>query len=228
MIDLYYWPTSNGRKITIMLHEVELPYTIIPVNFKIGEQYAASFLTINPNNKIPAIVDRDPVGGGAPITIFESVAILIYLAEKSGRLMPRDARGRYDVIKWTVFQAASIGPMFGQMAYFHDYAEPQMPAALDRYENEVRRLYKVLERRLGEAAYLAGDYSVADIAVWPWIQPARQEQRFEDYPNLTRWYDAIAARPAVKTGNAVRLDLQKVGAQTLDEAERRSLYGRRF
>ena len=228
MIDLYYWPTSNGRKITIMLHEVELPYTIVPVNFKIGEQYAADYLAINPNNKIPAIVDHDPIGGGAPVTIFESVAILIYLAEKSGRLMPSDARGRYEVIKWAVFQAASIGPMFGQMAYFHDYAEPQMPAALDRYENEVRRLYKVLERRLGEAAYLAGDYSVADIAVWPWIQPARQEQRFEDYPNLTRWYDAIAARPAVKTGNAVRLDLQKVGVQTLDEAERRSLYGRRF
>ena len=228
MIDLYYWPTSNGRKITIMLHEVELPYRIIPVNFKIGEQYAAEFLAINPNNKIPAIVDHAPPGGGAPITVFESVAILIYLAEKSGRLMPRDPHGRYDVMKWAIFQAASIGPMFGQMAYFHDYAEPKMPAALDRYENEVRRLYKVLERRLGEAEYLAGDYSIADIAVWPWIQPARQEQRFEDYPNLKRWYDAVAARPAVKVGNAVRLDLQKVGVQTLDEAERRSLYGRRF
>ena len=228
MIDLYYWPTSNGRKITIMLHEVALPYTIIPVNFKIGEQYAPDFLAINPNNKIPAIVDPEPIGGGAPLAIFESAAILIYLAEKSGRLMPQDARGRYDVIKWTVFQAASIGPMFGQMAYFHDYADPKMPAALDRYENEVRRLYKVLERRLGEADFLAGAYSIADIAVWPWIQPARQEQRFEDYPNLKRWYDAIAARPAVKTGNAVRLDLQKVGVQTLDEAERKSLYGRRF
>ena len=228
MIDLYYWPTSNGRKITIMLHEVALPYTIIPVNFKIGEQYAPEFLRINPNSKIPAIVDRDPAGGGEPIAVFESVAILIYLAEKSGRLMPQDARGRYEVIKWAVFQAASIGPMFGQMAYFHDYAEPSMPAALDRYENEVRRLYTVLESRLGEADYLAGDYSIADVAVWPWIQPARQEQRFEDYPNLTRWYDAIAARRAVRTGNAVRLDLQKVGAQTLDEAERRSLYGRRF
>ena len=228
MIDLYYWPTSNGRKITIMLHEVALPYTIIPVNFKIGEQYAPDFVAINPNNKIPAIVDHEPIGGGAPLAIFESAAILIYLAEKSGRLMPQDARGRYDVIKWTVFQAASIGPMFGQMAYFHDYADPKMPAALDRYENEVRRLYKVLERRLGEADFLAGAYSIADIAVWPWIQPARQEQRFEDYPNLKRWYDAIAARPAVKTGNAIRLDLQKVGVQTLDEAERKSLYGRRF
>ena len=228
MIDLYYWPTSNGRKITIMLHEVALPYTIIPVNFKIGEQYAPEYLAINPNNKIPAIVDHEPIGGGASLAIFESAAILIYLAEKSGRLMPQDARGRYDVIKWTVFQAASIGPMFGQMAYFHDYADPKMPAALDRYENEVRRLYKVLERRLGEADYLAGAYSIADIAVWPWIQPARQEQRFEDYPNLKRWYDAIAARPAVKTGNAIRLDLQKVGVQTLDEAERKSLYGRRF
>jgi GST-like protein len=228
MIDLYYWPTSNGRKITIMLHEVELPYRVIPVNFKIGEQYAPEFLAINPNNKIPAIIDQAPPGGGAPITVFESVAILIYLAEKSGRLMPRDPHGRYEVMKWAIFQAASVGPMFGQMAYFHDYAEPKMPAALDRYENEVRRLYKVLERRLGEAEYLAGDYSIADIAVWPWIQPARQEQRFEDYPNLKRWYDAVAARPAVKVGNAIRLDLQKVGVQTLDEAERRSLYGRRF
>jgi GST-like protein len=228
MIDLYYWPTSNGRKITIALHELDLPYTIIPVNFKIGEQYATDYLAINPNNKIPAIVDKDPLGGGARITIFESVAILVYLAEKAGRLMPSDPRGRYEVIKWSIFQAASIGPMFGQMAYFHDYAEPKVPTALDRYENEVRRLYKVLERRLGEAEYLASDFSIADIAVWPWIQPARQEQRFEDYPNLKRWYDAIAARPAVKMGNAIRLDLQKVGVQTLDEAERNSLYGRRY
>jgi GST-like protein len=228
MIDLYYWPTSNGRKITIMLHEVELPYNIIPVNFKIGEQYAPEFLRINPNNKIPAIVDHAPVGGGAPITIFESVAILMYLAEKAGKLMPGDARHRYDVIKWAVFQAASIGPMFGQMAYFHDYAEPKIPAALDRYENEVRRLYKVIDCRLGEAEYLAGDYSIADIAVWPWVQPVRQEQQIEDYPNLKRWYDAIAARPAVKIGNAIRLDLQKVGAQTLSDAERQSLYSRRF
>jgi GSH-dependent disulfide-bond oxidoreductase len=180
MIDLYYWPTSNGRKITIMQHEVALPYTIIPVNFKTGEQYAAEYLAINPNSKIPAIVDHEPIGGGVPITVFESVAILVYLAEKSGKLMPADARGRYEVMTWAVFQAASIGPMFGQMAYFHDYAEPKLPAALERYENEVRRLYKVLERRLGDAAYLAGEYSIADIAVWPWIQPVRQEQRFED------------------------------------------------
>jgi GSH-dependent disulfide-bond oxidoreductase len=228
MIDLYYWPTSNGRKITIMLHEVALPYTIIPVNFRVGEQYAPEYLHINPNSKIPAIIDRAPSGGGAPITLFESVAILIYLAEKSGKLMPHDLQGRYDVMKWAIFQAASIGPMFGQMAYFHDYAEPTMTAALERYANEVRRLYGVLEHRLGEAEYLAGDYSIADIAVWPWIQPARQERRFEDYPNLGRWHDAIAARPAVKTGNAIRLDLQKVGVQTLTELERQSLYGRRF
>jgi GST-like protein len=228
MIDLYYWPTSNGRKITIMLHEVELPYNIIPVNFKIGEQYAPAFRRINPNCKIPAIVDHAPIEGGEPIAVFESAAILMYLAEKTGKLMPSDARHRYDVIKWTVFQAASIGPMFGQMAYFHDYAEPKLPAALDRYQNEVRRLYQVIEARLAEAEYLAGDYSIADIAVWPWIQPARQEQRFEDYPKLKRWYDAVAARPAVQTGNAIRLDLQKVGAQTLSDAERRSLYARRF
>ena len=142
--------------------------------------------------------------------------------------MPQDVHGRYEVMKWTIFQGASIGPMFGQMAYFHDYAEPRMPAALERYENEVRRLYKVLERRLGEAEYLASAYSIADIAVWPWIQPARQEQRFEDYPNLKRWHDAIAARPAVRAGNSVRLDLQQVGVQSLSAAERQSLYGRRF
>jgi len=198
------------------------------VNFRTGEQYAADYLRTNPNSKIPAIVDRAPAGGGEPVTIFESVAILIYLAEKTGKLMPRDLHGRYDVMKWAFFQAANIGPMFGQMAYFHDYAEPKLPAALDRYENEVRRLYNVLERRLGEAEYLAGDYSIADIAVWPWIQPARQEQRFEDYPSLRRWHESIAARRAVKVGNAVLLDLQNVGVQTLTNAERQSLYGRRF
>jgi len=218
MIDLYYWPTSNGRKITIMLHEVDLPYNIIPVNFETGEQYAPDYLRINPNNKIPAIMDRVPPGGGEPVTIFESVAILTYLAEKSGRLMPRDVRGRYDVMKWAIFQGASIGPMFGQMAYFHDYAEPKMPAALDRYENEARRLYRVLERRLGEAEYLAGNYSIADIAVWPWIQPARQEQRFEDYPNLSRWYEAIAARPAVKNRECRSARLAKGGRSGADRS----------
>ena len=228
MIDLYYWPTSNGRKITIMLHEVELPYNIIPVNFKIGEQYEPDFLKLNPNNKIPAILDHNPAGGGRPLPVFESVAILIYLAEKSGRLMPRDLHGRYEVMKWAIFQAASVGPMFGQMAYFHDYAEVKVPHALNRYENEVRRIYKVLERRLCEAEYLAGEYSIADIAVWPWIQPARQEQSFDNFPNLKRWYDSVAARPAVRVGNSIRLDLQKVGAQTLSEAERQSLYGRQF
>lgn len=228
MIDLYYSPTSNGRKISIMLHEVDLPYNVIPINFKMGEQYTPEFLSINPNNKIPAIVDHEPIGGGEPLTIFESVAILIYLAEKTGRLIPQDARGRHTVMKWAIFQAANIGPMFGQMAYFHDYADPPMPAALQRYANEVRRLYGVLERRLAEAGYLAGDYSIADIAVWPWIQPARQEVRLEDYPNVQRWYETIAERPGVRAGNAVRLDIQKIGVQTLNEAERMSLYGRKF
>jgi GST-like protein len=188
-------PRSRAFRCTWAAEEAGLPYEVDPIGFLPGFKLERS-VSGNPNNKIPAIVDHEPIGGGAPVAIFESAAILIYLAEKSGRLMPQDARGRYDVIKWTVFQAASIGPMFGQMAYFHDYAEPKMPAALDRYENEVRRLYKVLERRLGETDYLAGAYSIADIAVWPWIQAARQEQRFEDYPNLRRWYDAISGRPA--------------------------------
>ena len=227
MLDLYYWPTSNGRKITIMLHEVELPYTIIPVNFKIGEQYAPEFLAINPNSKIPAIVDHDPIGGGAPLAIFESVAILIYLAEKSGRLMPHGCA--------RPLRGDEVGDLPGREHRPDVRADGLFPRL--RRTEHARSRSTVTRTRCGGStrcwsaasarpSISPGDYSIADIAVWPWIQPARQEQRFEDYPNLKRWHDAVAARPAVRTGNAVRLDLQQVGVQSLSETERKSLYGR--
>lgn len=223
MIDLYYWPTSNGRKITIALEELALPYTIIPVNMRNGDTTRPEFLRINPNGKIPAMIDHDVPGG---LVLFESVVMLQYLAEKSGRLMPRDTRGRYDVLKWLVFQAASIGPMFGQLAHFHDYARERFTYALNRYGREVERLYRVLDTRLGESAYIASsEFSIADIACWPWIQPARQQQRWEDWPHLKRWHDAVGARPGVQRGNTVRLDLQGIGAQKLSDEEWQALFG---
>jgi GST-like protein len=216
MIDLYYWPTSNGRKMTIALEEMELAYNVIPVSMRNGDTARPEFLRVNPNGKIPAMVDHDVPG----LVLFESVAMLQYLAEKSGRFMPKDLVGRYNVIKWLVFQAASIGPMFGQLAHFHDYAREKFTYALNRYGAEVERLYRVLDTRLGESEYIAGsEYSIADMACWPWIQPARQEQRIEDWPNLKRWHETLAARPGLQRGNAVRLDLQGIGAQTLTDAE---------
>ena len=223
MIDLYYWPTSNGRKITIALEEMGLAYNIIPVNMRNGDTTRPEFLRINPNGKIPAMIDHDVAGG---LVLFESVAMLQYLAEKSGRLMPREIGPRYDVVKWLVFQAASIGPMFGQLAHFHDYAKEKFTYALNRYGSEVERLYRVLDTRLGESEYIASsEFTIADIACWPWIQPARQEQRFEDWPNLARWHKQLAARPALQRGNSVRLDLQGIGAQTLSDAEWNALFG---
>ena len=222
MIDVYYWPTINGRKITIALEEMELPYHIVPVNPKTGETSNPDFLLINPNGKIPAIIDRS-VG---KLAIFESAAILQYLAEKSGKLMPRDAAGKYSVIQWLTFQAANVGPMMGQFAHFHDYARERIQYALNRYGRETERLYGVIEKRLRESPYIAGDtFSVADVSLWPWIAPARQEQRWEDWPNIKDWHDRIGARPAVARGNAVRLDLQPIGVQNLTDEQWNSLYG---
>lgn len=222
MIDLYYWPTSNGRKITIALEEMELPYNVIPVNMRNGDTTRPEFLRINPNGKIPAMVDHDVPGG---LVLFESVVMLQYLAEKSGRLMPAERAPRYEVLKWLVFQAASIGPMFGQFAHFHDYAREKFPYALNRYGAEVERLYRVLDTRLAQSEYIASnDFSIADIACWPWIQPPRMEQRWEDWPHLQRWHAAIAARPGVQRGNSVRLDLQGIGAQKLSDQEWDALF----
>ena len=225
MIDVYYWPSLNGRKITIMLEEVGLPYNIIPVDFTRGATKTPEFKRLNPNAKLPVIVDRD-VPDGDGIVVFESAVILQYLAEKSGKLMPADPRGRYAVLSWLIFQAANVGPLMGQFAHFHDYAVEKIPYAINRYGRETERLYGVLESRLSEVPYLAGEeFSIADISTWTWIAPGRQEQKWEDWPNLKRWHDTIGARPAVQKGNAIRLDLQKIGPQKLDDEQRKSLFG---
>jgi GSH-dependent disulfide-bond oxidoreductase len=197
MIDLYYWTTPNGHKITMFLEEVGVPYRIVPINIGKGEQFAADFLAIAPNNRIPAIVDRDPAGGGAPIPVFESGAILLYLAEKTGRLLPGDVRGRAEVTQWLFWQMGGLGPMAGQNHHFSAYAPEKIPYAIERYTKETNRLYGVLNRRLADRAFMAGEYSIADIASYPWIVPyERQGQNLEDFPHLKRWFEAIRDRPA--------------------------------
>ena len=197
MIDLYYWTTPNGHKITIYLEETGLAYKIIPVNISKGDQLKPEFLTISPNNRIPAIVDREPTGGGAPVAVFESGAILQYLAEKTGKLMPSNLRGRYEVIQWLFWQMGGLGPMAGQNHHFSRYAPEKIPYAIDRYVKETNRLYGVLNKRLADRAFIAGDYSIADIAAYPWIVPhQRQGQSLEDFPHLKRWFEAIRSRPA--------------------------------
>jgi GST-like protein len=202
-IELYTWSTPNGRKISIMLEEVGLPYSVHPINITKDEQYAPAFLKISPNNKIPAIVDPDGPDG-RPISLFESGAILIYLAEKTGKLLPADRRGYLTALQWLMWQMGGWGPMLGQAHHFRRFAPEKIPYAIDRYTNETRRLYGVLDKRLGEADYMAGDYSIADIATFPWA--ARHEWQgiaLADFANVKRWYDAIAARSAVERGMAV-------------------------
>jgi GSH-dependent disulfide-bond oxidoreductase len=197
MIDLYYWTTPNGHKITIFLEEVGLPYNLIPINIGKGEQFQPEFLKISPNNRIPAIVDREPGDGGEPISIFESGAILEYLGSKTGKLIPTDIRGRAEVLQWLFWQMGGLGPMAGQNHHFSQYAPEKIPYAINRYVNETGRLYAVLDKRLSDREFVAGDYSIADIASYPWIVPyERQNQKLEDFPNLQRWFEAIKARPA--------------------------------
>jgi GSH-dependent disulfide-bond oxidoreductase len=202
MIDVYFWPTPNGYKITIALEELELPYRVVPVDISKGEQFAPAFLAISPNNRMPAIVD--PEGpDGKPISIFESGAILLYLAEKTGRLMPTSARGRYQTLEWLMFQMASVGPMLGQVHHFRRYAPEPIQYAIDRYTNEARRIYGVIDKRLSALPYLVGEYSIVDIATYPWLRPHRsQGQVLADFPNLKRWFEAIESRPAVQRGLA--------------------------
>jgi GSH-dependent disulfide-bond oxidoreductase len=197
MIDLYYWTTPNGHKITMFLEEAGLPYRILPINISSGAQFDPAFLAIAPNNRIPAIVDHDPDGGGKPLSVFESGAILLYLAEKSGQLIPADARARVTVIEWLFWQMAGLGPMAGQNHHFNRYAPEPIPYAIERYVKETNRLYGVLNKRLAGRPYIAGDYSIADIAAYPWIVPHEaQRQRLEDFPDLKRWFESIRARPA--------------------------------
>lgn len=223
-IDLYTWPTPNGHKVHIMLEETGLPYNVIPIDIGKGDQFEPDFLKISPNNKMPAMVD--PEGpGGKPISLFESGAMLIYLAEKTGRFMPDDPRDRYETLCWLMFQMGGIGPMLGQAHHFLQYAPEEIPYAQDRYRNEANRLYGVLDRRLGEAPFVAGaEYTIADMAIFPWTRyPDRQGVDRNEYPNFCRWFDGINERPAVQRGCAVLADRRRQGP--ISEEERELLFG---
>ena len=199
MIQLYTWGTPNGKKVSIMLEEIELPYEVHPINIGQGDQFKPEYLSINPNNKIPSIIDTDGPGG-KPLTLFESGAILMYLAEKSGKLSPTDMRQRYTVIQWLMFQMGGVGPMFGQANYFFRLEE-KVPYAIERYHKEALRLYGVLEKALGQNEYLAGKYSIADIATYPWVwRHEMHHVKLEEFPNVKGWYDKISERSAVKRG----------------------------
>ncbi len=203
MIDLYTWSTPNGRKVSIMLEEVGLPYKVHPVDIGKDEQFAPDFLKISPNNRIPAIVDPDGPDG-TPISVFESGAILIYLAEKTGKLMPTEPRARVAVLEWLMFQMGGVGPMFGQANHFIKFAKEDVPYGKKRYRDEAMRLLGVMDRRLAEVEYLAGDYSIADIATWPWVMRAEwYDTDWTQFPRVKQWYDTIGARPAVQRGTAV-------------------------
>ena len=220
MIDLYYWTTPNGHKISIFLEEAGLPYRINPVNIGKGEQFARAFLEISPNNRIPAIVDHEPAGGGKPIQIFESGAILLYLADKTRRFIPSDLRGRTEAIQWLFWQMGNLGPMAGQNNHFSNYAVEKIPYAIDRYRNEVNRLYGVLNHRLADRPYVAGDYSIADMASYPWIVPyERQGQKLEDFPHLKRWFASVRSRPAVARAydKAKEINPSQAGIRTAEE-----------
>ncbi len=199
MIEVYYWTTPNGHKVTLFCEEAGVPYKIIPVNISTGEQFKPDFLEISPNNRVPAMVDTEPKGGGAPISVFESGAILLYLAEKTGKFLPASPRERADVQQWLFWQMAGLGPMAGQNHHFGLYAPEKIPYAIDRYRKETNRLYGVLNKRLANREFIAHEYSIADMACYPWIVPhEKQGQNLADFPHLKRWFESIAARPATK------------------------------
>ncbi len=224
MIDLHYWTTPNGHKVTIFLEETGLPYRVIPVNISAGDQFKPEFLAISPNNRIPAIVDTTPDDGGAPVSVFESGAILQYLAEKTGKFLPADMRGRTEVMQWLFWQMGGLGPMAGQNHHFVQYAPEKLPYAINRYVNETNRLYGVLNKRLADRAFVAGDYSIADMASYPWIVPhQRQQQNLDDFPHLKRWFETIRARPAVERAYAL---VEKINtAPVVSDQSRALLFG---
>jgi GSH-dependent disulfide-bond oxidoreductase len=224
MIDLYYWTTPNGHKLTIFLEETGLPYAIKPINISKGEQFDPAFLAISPNNRIPAIVDHAPEDGGPPLAMFESGAILLYLADKIGSLIPVAPRARLDCIQWLFWQMANLGPMAGQNHHFRLYAIEKLPYAMTRYLKETGRLYGVLNRRLATHEYIVGDYSIADIASYPWVQPERQGLDIAEFPHLKRWKEAIAARPAVQRAYAIAKTIN-TGPAVTDEQSRKVLFG---
>jgi GST-like protein len=223
MIEVYSWPTPNGHKVHIMLEECVVPYRVIPVDIGRGAQFAHEFLAISPNNKIPAIVDPDGPDG-KPISLFESGAILLYLAGKTGRLLPADTRGRYEVLQWLMFQMGSVGPMLGQAHHFRLYAPEKLPYAVERYTNEAKRLYRVMDSRIAKSRYIGGpEYSIADIAIFPWLRSWKNQGiDWADYPNLKGWFDEIAARPAVVRGVEVLAGARK---PLTDDRAREVLFG---
>jgi len=226
MLDLYYWPTPNGHKITMFLEEAGLDYRIVPVNIGAGDQFKPEFLSISPNNRMPALVDSEPTDSGEPVSVFESGAILMYLAEKIGQFMPEALRDRARVSEWLFWQVGGLGPMLGQNHHFSQYAPEKIDYAIQRYVNETHRLYAVLNQQLSGQAFIAGDYSIADMACYPWIVPyQKQGQDLAEFPELKRWFEAIAARPAVvrayEKGKAV-----SSGPTMTDEAKK-VLFGQR-
>ena len=226
MIDLHYWPTPNGWKITIFLEEAGVPYRVVPVDIGRGAQFDPAFLAISPNNRMPAIVDPDGPGG-EPIALFESGAILLYLAEKTGRFLPAEPAARWRTVQWLMWQMGGVGPMCGQAHHFRQYAPEKLPYAVERYTNEVGRLYRVLDRRLAESEYVAGEYSIADMAIFPWILPhARQGQDLEETPSLRRWYETLKARPAVRRAVDVGREWRRPIEQ-LSEDSRSILFGKK-
>ena len=224
MIDLYYWPTPNGHKITLFVEEAGLPYKLAAVNIGAGEQFRPAFLAISPNNRMPAIVDHTPIGGGEPVSVFESGAILLYLAQKTEQFIPQDVRGSVEVLEWLFWQVAGLGPMAGQNHHFSGSAPEKIPYAIERYVKETNRLYGVLDTRLAGREFIAGAYSIADMAAYPWIVPHEaQSQNLDDFPHLKRWFDAIQCRPATVRAYALAkgFDTNSV----LTEEQRKVLFG---
>jgi GSH-dependent disulfide-bond oxidoreductase len=226
MIDLYYWTTPNGHKITLFLEEAGLEYKVHPVNIGKGEQFEPAFLAISPNNRIPAIVDNAPADGAKPISVFESGAILLYLAGKTGKFIPKDLRGQVTTLEWLMWQMGGLGPMAGQNHHFANYAPEKIPYAIDRYVKETSRLYAVLDKRLAGRAFIAGrEYTIADMACYPWVMPDRQGQDVGDFPNLERWLATIRARPATARAYAIVKQVNPQAGGIRSEAERKVLFG---
>lgn len=224
MIDLYYWTTPNGHKITMFLEEAGIPYALHGINIAKGEQFTPSFLAISPNNRIPAIVDNDPADGGEAISVFESGAILLYLADKTGKLIPKDPRGRVMALEWLFWQMGGLGPMAGQNHHFTQYAKEKIPYAIERYVNETNRLYGVLDRHLAEHEFVADTYSIADMVSYPWIvSHDKQGQNLDDFPHIKRWFEAIAAMPSTKRAYEKAEALKT--SPTLDAESHKVLFG---
>ncbi len=226
MIDLYYWTTPNGHKVTMFLEETGIPYRVIPVNIGKGQQFEPGFLRISPNNRIPAMVDHEPPRGGSPVSLFESGAILLYLAEKSGRFIPSDVHGRAEVLQWLFWQMAGLGPMAGQNGHFNVYAPEKVPYAIDRYTKETNRLYGVLNKRLADREFVAGAYSIADMASYPWIVPHKAHgQDLDEFPHLRRWFETIRSRPATERAFAKAKEINPQSGQPITDEEKKVLFG---